>query len=465
MNNFKETEQQTIIAVVAIAIITFMGILSETALNIAYSRLMDQFNISAATIQWLTTGYLLTLSAFIPLSPILVKCYRTKKLFRTAVIIFLTGTLLCGFALNFGMLLLGRIIQAVGTSITLPLMVNIILEKIPVSRRGKIMGIVGLVTCFAPALGPTFGGVVIEWINWHWIFILMLPVLMLAFGLGSKYIMDIHTTDQIVIDYPSIILSTIGLVGIVYGVSISADFGWLDPKVLGCLAIGLLSLGGFIYKQLQLPNPLIEVRVFTYPMFTLGMVIVMISMMTVLAAGFILPLYLQKSLGCSSLVTALAMLPGAAINGVMSPVTGKFLDKHGPKLLLSVGFLLVSLMVYMFAFFNCNFYDVIIIYAVFMFGASMLAIPAQSNGLNQLPKEYNADGSAIVNTLQQVSGAVGTALASSIFTISYTNFQQSFSSVTLEVMHQAGSFGVHNTFVFFLFLSLVGFGLALKARR
>lgn len=154
--------RNTIISIVAIAIIAFIGILSETALNIAYALLMNEFDIAAVVIQWLTTGYLLTLSILLPLSPLFVRKFRTKTLFQTAVTIFTFGTLLCAFTINFEMLFLGRIIQAIGTSISFPLMMNIILEKIPVASRGKYMGIVGLVISFAPALGPTFGGFVIR---------------------------------------------------------------------------------------------------------------------------------------------------------------------------------------------------------------------------------------------------------------------------------------------------------------
>ncbi|MBP2630261.1 MAG: drug resistance transporter, EmrB/QacA subfamily [Firmicutes bacterium] len=459
------SERNTVIAVVAIAIVTFIGILAETALNIAYALLMNEFGISAVVIQWLTTGYLLTLSILLPLSPIFVKNFQTKTLFQAAVTIFTFGTLLCAFTLNFQMLFLGRIVQAIGTSISFPLMMNIILEKIPVARRGKFMGIVGLVTSFAPALGPTFGGFVIEWINWHWIFISMLPILMISFMLGSKYVPDIHSQGKIEVDYLSVLLSTIAFVGIVYGVSISADLGWSSPNVFGHILIGGLSLTAFAYRQLRLAKPLIQVRVFSNSMFTIGAFIVMISMMSVLAAGFVLPLYIQKSLGYSGIVAALAMLPGALVNGIMSPVTGKFYDKNGPRLLLSTGFSLLSLTLLLLSFVSITFVELTIIYTIFMFGASMLAMPAQTNSLNQLPRQYYADGTAIMGTLQQVAGAVGTALASSILTMNSVKYSQSFSNMTTDVIAQSIAFGTQQNFIVFLILSVIGLILALFVRR
>jgi DHA2 family lincomycin resistance protein-like MFS transporter len=458
-------ERNIMIAVVSIAIVTFIGILSETALNIAYALLMNEFGVSAVVIQWLTTGYLLTLSILLPLSPLFVKHFRTKGLFQAAVIIFTFGTLLCAFTLNFEMLFLGRIVQAIGTSISFPLMMNIILEKIPIAKRGKCMGIVGLVTSFAPALGPTFGGFIIEWINWHWIFISMLPILVVSFMMGSSYIPDIHSKDKITVDYLSVLLSTIAFVGIVYGVSISADVGWSSPAVFGYIMMGGLSLAAFAYRQLRLTKPLIQVRVFSNSMFTIGACIVMISMMSVLAAGFVLPLYIQKSLGYSSIAAALAMLPGAAVNGIMSPLTGKFYDTHGPRLLLSTGFLLLSITLLLFSFVSITFVQLTIIYTVFMFGASMLAMPAQTNSLNQLSQEYYADGAAIMGTLQQVAGAVGTALASSILTMNSVKYSQGFSNMTTDGIAQSIAFGTQQNFMVFLILSVIGLILALFVRK
>ena len=248
----KNNDQRTLLVVISIALITFMGILSETALNIAYAMLITELNVTASVIQWLTTGYLLTLSSLIPLSPLLVRRYPTRRLFQVAVLISLAGTMICGLAGAFPLLLTGRIIQAIGTSISLPLMVNIILEAVPTDRRGKIMGIVGLVTCFAPALGPIFGGIVMQYMNWHWIFFFMLPFLLLSLLVGSKYMIDIHKEDPTRADYLSMLLSASAFIGIIYGVSLSADRGWQNPAVLLPLSLGLISISFFVYRQIHL---------------------------------------------------------------------------------------------------------------------------------------------------------------------------------------------------------------------
>jgi drug resistance transporter, EmrB/QacA subfamily len=461
----RESELKIRIVVIAIAIVAFIGILSETSLNIAYALLMNEFVVTANVIQWLTTGYLLTLSILIPLSPLFVRHFCTKALFQSAVAIFALGTLLCAFTVNFAMLLAGRIIQAIGTSISLPLMMNIILEKVPVSKRGKLMGIVSLVISFAPALGPTYGGLVIEWGNWHWIFISMLPILLLSFLGGSKYISDINAHEKLAVDYLSVLLSTLAFTGIVYGVSISADSGWGNSTVQCSLLLGILSLAAFAYRQLHLVKPLLQVRVFANALFTMGAFIVMISMMCVLAAGFVLPLYIQNSLGGSGVAAALAMLPGAIVNGIMAPLTGKFYDQHGPNLLLISGFVLLSLTLLAFSVVQVGLAEITVIYAIFMFGASMLATPAQTNSLNQLQRQYYADGAAIISALQQVAGAIGTALASSMLTSRSEVYLHSFATVTPAAIAQAVAFGTRWNFTFFLSLAIVGLALALITRR
>ncbi|RSX51773.1 multidrug resistance protein B [Bifidobacterium goeldii] len=181
-----------VIAVVALAILTFLGILSETSLNIAYSTLMREFAVSASVVQWLTTGYLLLLSVAIPVSPFMVRRFATKALFVVAVAIFTLGTLIGAFAVNFPMLLAARLVMALGTGISLPLITNIILEKAPLERRGTMLGIVSLVTCAAPAIGPVFGGLVMEWLNWHWIFYTMLPFLVISLVLGMATVPEIR---------------------------------------------------------------------------------------------------------------------------------------------------------------------------------------------------------------------------------------------------------------------------------
>jgi DHA2 family lincomycin resistance protein-like MFS transporter len=453
-----------LVVIVAVSVLTFAGILSETGLNIAYSRLMVEFGVKVSLIQWLTTGYLLTLAIVIPVSPVLVRNFKTKRLFQTAAAIFFLGTVCCACASSFWMLLAGRIIQAVGTSISLPLLTNIVLDQAPTSQRGFLMGIVGLVTCFAPALGPVLSGFLMEYLNWHWIFVVMLPFLLISFYLGSRYIVNIKSDGKIRADICSVVLSAIGFAGIVYGVSISGAKGWNSKQVCGCIIIGVLSIGLFAYRQSKLERPLIHIQVFKYPIFSMGVGMLMIVMMTILATGLILPLIIQQAFGMSSMMAALVMLPGAVLNGVFSPLSGKFLDKKGAGVLLPMGFFIVTCMLFLLAFANSTLVMIIVVYALMMCGAAMLGTTSQTIGLNQLPEKFHADGSAVMNTMQQVSGAIGTAIASSIM----ANSSAVYAKQSVGAVYDAAGavvFGSHRAFLFYLAFACAGLLISLRVRR
>ena len=282
------SEGRLTIVVVALSILTFLGILSETSLNIAYSTLMGEFAISADVVQWLTTGYLLLLSIAIPTSPFMVRTFPTKGLFVTAVALFSAGTVVGALAVNFPMLLAARLIMALGTGVSLPLLTNIILEKAPFNRRGMMLGLVSLVTCAAPAIGPVFGGLVMEFLNWHWIFYTMIPFLILSLVLGCATVPDIRHGGKGYLSVPSLILVAIGLAGIIVAVSFFAQWN-SDWRFWTVLAGAIVVLGVFAAVQLKMEHPLVEVRTFAFPGFTLGMLILLMSSGGVLGVNFLLP--------------------------------------------------------------------------------------------------------------------------------------------------------------------------------
>ena len=334
------SEGRLTIVVVALSILTFLGILSETSLNIAYSTLMGEFSISADVVQWLTTGYLLLLSIAIPTSPFMVRTFPTKGLFVTAVALFSAGTVVGALAVNFPMLLAARLIMALGTGVSLPLLTNIILEKAPFNRRGMMLGLVSLVTCAAPAIGPVFGGLVMEFLNWHWIFYTMIPFLLISLVLGCATVPDIRHGGKGHLSVPSLVLVAAGLAGIIVAASFFAQWNG-DWRFWTVLVGAIVVLGVFAAVQLRMEHPLIEVRTFAFPGFTLGMLI-------------------------------LLMLGGA------------------------------------------HEWAVAIAYALFMAASGFVLVPDQTHALNQLSAVMNADGSAVMNTVQQLAGAIGTAVASTL---------------------------------------------------
>lgn len=407
------SERRLVVVVVALAILTFLGILSETSLNIAYSSLMSEFAISADVVQWLTTGYLLLLSVAIPTSPFMVRTFPTKALFVTAVVLFTIGTLVGAVAVNFPMLLAARLIMALGTGVSLPLLTNIILEKAPFHQRGMMLGLVSLVTCAAPAIGPVYGGLVMEFLNWHWIFYAMLPFLVLAFALGAATVPDIRHGERGYLSLPSLLLVALGLAGIIVAASFFATWNgdwrfWV--VLLGSFAL----LAVFAVVQLHMAHPLVNVRTFAYPGFTLGMVILLMSSGGVLGVNFLLPILLQRGLGHTSMIAALILLPGAVIGAISAPLIGGALKAHFPPKFIACGFIGVAIMDVAMMLGSGSEVAIAVGYALFMAASGFVLVPDQTHALNQLPSQMNADGSAVMNTVQQLAGAIGTAVASTL---------------------------------------------------
>ncbi|KAB8288138.1 MFS transporter [Bifidobacterium avesanii] len=417
--------RRLVAAVVALAILTFLGILSETSLNIAYSALMGEFAISADVVQWLTTGYLLLLSVAIPASPFMVRRLATKTLFAAAVALFTAGTLIGALAANFPMLLAARLVMALGTGISLPLITNIILEKAPLQQRGAMLGIVSLVTCAAPAIGPVFGGVVMEYLDWHWIFYAMLPFLVLSFVIGMATVPDIRGGDgpdgdgrgagagRATISVPSLLLVAAGLAALIMAASFFAAWHG-DWRFRATLAFAVLDLAVFTAMQLKMERPLVNVRAFAYPGFSLGMLILLVASGSVLGVNFLLPILLQRGHGLGSMLAALVLLPGAAVGAVSAPLIGGLLKRHFPPKFILCG--LMGVLAMDAALAACAQWTgaVAVAYALFMAFAGFVLVPDQTHALNQLPARLNADGSALMNTIQQLAGAIGTAVASTL---------------------------------------------------
>lgn len=396
-----------IITVISLAILTFMGIFSETSLAIVSPHLMEEFHVSAVAVQWLTSGFLLLLAVAIPLSPFLVKTISTKLLFKAAVIIFITGTIMGAFASNFTMLLLGRLIMAVGTGCSLPLLTNIVLEETTPYQRGTLLGIIGLVVSFAPTLGPVLGGLIAEYLGWRWVFLFMLPILIISFIMGSMTIRDIRKGEIYHLDVKSFFISSAGLVSFIMGLSyLSTKYGIL------LICISFVFLGIFILLQLKIKYPLMNIKILKYKMFTLGLITVCMPMASVLALAFLIPILAQMGLGENAVKASFILLPGTLFSGMLAPVMGAKYSKVGVRLLLIPGFIIMCLAMCFLVFVETTFTTALIGYIFFMTGAAFCQVPSQTNALNALPQQYNADGTAILSTLQQTAGASGTALAS-----------------------------------------------------
>ncbi|MGE7761406.1 MDR family MFS transporter [Peribacillus sp. NPDC097895] len=437
----------------------FIGLFSETALNMALGDLIQEFTISPSTVQWLTTGYLLTLGILVPVSGLLIQWFNTRQLFIASMVFSIFGTLLAAIAPGFGLLMLARVIQAIGTGLLLPLMFNTILVIFPIHKRGATMGLMGLVIMFAPAIGPTVSGLIIENLKWNYIFWVTLPFFVIALLFGLKYMQNVSTITKPKIDVPSIILSTIGFGGIVYGFSIVGESGWRNAIVLSSIIVGLIALFLFAVRQFNMERPMIDLRVFKYPMFTLGLITVFITFMIIMSSMILLPLYLQTGLALAAFSAGLVLLPGGVLNGIMSPFTGRIFDKFGPRGLVIPGFIIMIAMLWslMNVTTETSIMMVIVMHTFLMIGVSMVMMPAQTNGLNQLPKNLYPDGTALMNTLQQVSGAIGTTVAITIMSATQKNYMANAKDpLDPSVISGSLTAGVQDAFIFGLLLAIIG---------
>ncbi|MEJ7508795.1 MFS transporter, DHA2 family, lincomycin resistance protein [Staphylococcus simulans] len=443
----------------AILFCTFVGMFSETALNIALTELMKIFNITASTAQWLTTGYLLTLGVVMPITGVLIQSFSTKQLFFSSTLSLVLGTFLAAISVNFEMLMLGRVLQAIAMGVLLPLMFNTVMIIFPIEKRGSAMGTIGLVLSFAPALGPAVSGVLIQFMSWRMIFWLSLPFILLGIFIAYKNLENVTEVKKQKIDILSVVLSTIGFGSIVYGFSLMGE-SLANPTALIIITIGFTALIVFVLRQNR-AEPLLNLSVFKSPIYVMGIALVLMCMFTAMSTMIILPMYMQTGAGLSILITGLILLPGSIINGSLQLIAGRIFDAYGHKVLIIPGLIimLISLFIFTTLTSESNVVLIALSHIILMAGIAIVWTGAQTLGMNQLSPDLYPHGSAVLNTLLQVNGAIGTAIAVSILTIGKNNY--------LKVDHNisdAITYGSNHVFITLLVIVAIGFivGLVLS---
>lgn len=451
--------------VVVLLIGTFCTVLNQTLLTTAFPALMKAFDISASSVQWLTTGFLLVNGIMIPISAWLINKFSSKRLYLTAMTIFLIGTITCFIAPNFSTLLIGRLIQAAGVGISMPLLQNIMLSIFPPEKRGSAMGMAGIVIGLAPALGPTLSGWIIDHYTWRDLFGMVIPIVILVLVLAIFLMKSVIQLSNPSIDVLSALLSTIGFGSLLYGFSSVGNDGWGSLKVIGFLIIGVVVIGLFVWRQLHLEHPFLELRVFKSPTFTIAAILSGVVNMAMVGAEMVLPLYIQNIRGESAFHSGLMLLPGALIMGLMMPITGAIFDKHGAKRLAISGMLILTAATLPFAFLTQEtpVTMIVILYAMRMFGISMVMMPVTTSGMNALPMNLISHGTAVNNTFRQVASSIGTAVLISILTnVTKDNLPKAslLKSLPLSYKDQAINAtlsGYHAAFFVAVIFGLVGF--------
>lgn len=389
----------------------FVIILNQTLLNTALPAFMHYFDITSGAAQWVTTSFMLVNGIMIPVTAFLIEKFTTRGLFFTAMGLFIIGTLVCAIAPVYPVMLIGRVIQASAGGIIMPLMQTILFAIFPVEKRGSAMGTFGLVIAFAPAIGPSLSGWIVDHLPWQTLFYMMLPIAIIDLIIAYFLLKNVTERTFPRLDVLSIILSTLGFGGLLFGFGTAGDAGWISAEVLIPLVIGAITLTLFITRQFKLEQPILEFRILRYRMFTLNTLLGMCVFIVMVGGMMVLPLYMQNMNDFSAMESGLVLLPGAAVMGLMSPVTGRVFDAIGAKWLAIAGFVLLTGTTFLFARLapDTSFVYLAVVNTVRMFGVAMVMMPVTTAALNQLPSHLIPHGTALNNTLRQIAASVGTA--------------------------------------------------------
>ena len=333
------------------------------------------------------------------------------------------------------------------------------------------MGVVALVIMFAPAIGPTLSGIIVEHLGWRFLFITVIPFALFSIIFAYKYLVNVSEVTKPKIDFISMLFSTIGFGGIVYGFSAAGgyDEGFLAPIVLTSIIVGGLSIICFVIRQLKVEEPLMDLRVFRFPMFTIGVLMFVLIIMIMFSSELILPLYMQGPLLLTAATAGLVLLPGSLLNGLMSPITGKLFDKFGPRVLMIPATIVLSTIMFLFRSFlteHTSLPFIIGCYMLLMLSVSAIMMPSQTNGLNQLPKRLYPHGTAVMSTIQPVAGAIGVSVFISIMNAEQTRYLSNQANPTNpQVISDAMISGVQLVYTIGFIIALVAFVLTLFVHR
>lgn len=460
---------RSVVVVLSILLFTaFVMMLNETTLAVALPAMMADYSITAATAQWLLTGFMLTLAIVMPTTGWMLDRFTTRTVFNVAIVAFLAGTILAALAPSFMVLLGARVAQAVGTAIIMPLLMTVSMTLIPFHRRGTIMGLISVVMAVGPALGPSLAGVILTFTSWHGIFWFMVPLVALAGIIGAAKLPNIGTQKDTPLDVVSVVLSVAAFGGLVYGlssISVILEGGTQARLPLVLAGVGVVGLALFIWRQIALGKhgrALLDLRPFMVPNFTFSLAVLMALMAALLGALNTLPLYLQGSLLATALVSGLVLLPGGLLEGVFSPLFGRLYDRYGPRPLLIPGMVVVTGSIFWLSTVDdqTQIWLIVVIHVIFSVGLAGLFSPLMTTALSSLPNHLFGHGSAILNTFEQLAGAAGTAVMITIYSNVSAAAQQQGVPETVALAD-----GANSAFLATGFVSLVALVLSLFIKK
>lgn len=406
----------------------FIAILNQTLLNVALPKINTEFNISASTGQWLMTGFMLVNGILIPITAYLFNKYSYRKLFLVALVLFTIGSLICAISMNFPIMMVGRVLQAIGAGVLMPLGSIVIITIYPPEKRGAAMGTMGIAMILAPAIGPTLSGYIVQNYHWNVMFYGMFIIGIIAILVGFIWFKLYQYTTNPKADIPGIIFSTIGFGALLYGFSEAGNKSWGSVEIETMFAIGIIFIILFVIRELRMKAPMLNLEVLKFPTFTLTTVINMVVMMSLYGGMILLPIYLQNLRGFSALDSGLLLLPGSLIMGLLGPFAGKLLDTIGLKPLAIFGIAVMTYATWELTKLNMDtpYMTIMGIYVLRSFGMAFIMMPMVTAAINALPGRLASHGNAFLNTMRQLAGSIGTAILVTVMTTQTTQHLSAF---------------------------------------
>ncbi|MEO5920114.1 MAG: DHA2 family efflux MFS transporter permease subunit [Pseudolysinimonas sp.] len=405
-------------ALILLLAAVFVVFLNETMMNVALPKIQESLGIDATQGQWLTTAFALTMAVVIPITGWLMQRLNTRPVFIMAMATFSVGTLIAALSPVFEMLIVGRVVQAIGTAIMMPLMMTTVMTIVAPHERGRIMGRISVVMSVAPALGPFVSGALLQILPWQGLFWVMLPIAVAMLLVGVKWVPNVSETRSVPLDVLSVVLSALAFSTLVYGLSSigTAAIGTAPVAPWLPITIGVLLLAVFVWRQIVLQrtdSALLDLRTFKSRNFTLSIALLATAMLALFGTIIVLPQFARYALGLDTIWVGALLLPGGLLMGLLGPTVGRLFDKVGPRPLIIPGAVVVSIALWTMAFGlgeGASWVTLLIAYITLCLGLAFLFTPLFSTALGSLPPNLYSYGSATVATLQQVAGAAGTAV-------------------------------------------------------
>lgn len=392
---------------------SFVTTLAETLMNNGIPMIMKETHVTQMDAQWLNTGYMLVSGMVMPLAAYFLHRFSLRSLFTATMTIFLVGSVIAACAPNFTFLLAGRLIQALAVGINMPLVTNVLTIIIPPAQRGLAIGIAGIIINLGPAIGPTLSGIILEFFSWRMLFIILLPITILTIICTQVWVHNVVKPAKISIDFLSALLAIVSLGLLLYSLG---RFGMTNQNLLVTIAItivGAFLLWAFVDRQLKISNPLLDLRVFKFGQFRLGLIITLLASAAIMAPELMLPLFNQRILHVSPIVSGEVMIPSALSMAILSPLAGRLYDNFGIKQVALIGNI-VGLIAAIPMFFYSPKTSILLITILYAFrcaGLTLSYTPANVYALNALPQSSVVSGNTIITTLIQVANSFGTAFA------------------------------------------------------